>query len=474
MLTIPAIIAISVAGVVAYSMLLCFRAWIPIGKNKLSISLPPETGECPRFLLVIPVLREQAVIRAAILHFAEIRYDNDALRVTFVTSERETVEPHPEHSMATSEVIDRELEDWRSSGGRDIFRRIHYPYVTGFMADQINYSVRYIFEAYDVQTDIENTFVGVFNVDSRPGLGVLEEVAQRYRDTGACVFQQLSRYTPAQRDTPNRVSYAFACSFSVWQTRWSYLVERCRYLTSNRLNRLAHPWEREPFALNTRTLWRMPFSYTVGHGLFVRLKELIYLNYFPTRHPNEDAEFGFFLPFFGLAPLPLETPDVAETSNSVSTIIRQQASWIVGPMLSILYFKKSLKLFQLSHTQRFCAFIYSFRCLLDAVFWILGPLLLSISAIWCLSVWLQPASLSWQTAWFTASCWLIFFVVPTVVLHLSPLKPFNEISVCQLILGLSCLPICYVLHGLGGLLGVARFSYAFVTNSQYKKGKTER
>ena len=467
-------IVIPVATVALYSALLCSRSWWSRTTHRRAAAQPHASSRTTRFLLVIPVLREQAVIREAIAHFARLRHDDREVRVVFVTSEREKAEPHPMHELSTAEVIDRELSAWRADGGRDIFRRIHYPYATGHMAEQINYAVRYVFEAYDTQIDIDNTFIGIFNVDSRPGIEVLEEVVGRHRETGACVLQQLSRYAPVRRHAPRTIGYAFACGFAVWQTRWSYLVERCRYLTSSRLHRARASQGGGVDGGLSRALWRMPFSYTVGHGLFVRFKEFVSMNYLPTRRPNEDAEFGFSMPFFGLTPLPLDTPDLAETTSSVFSLMSQQASWIVGPMLSFQYLKATLRLVELPWWRRLGALVYAFRCLLDAVFWILGPLVLVISAVWCAAVAWQADALTREVAWFVTASWLAFFAAPTIALCLSPLKPFGDMSARQVIVGSLCLPFCYLLHGAGGLLGFARVSYAVVTQSRYKKHKTER
>lgn len=440
-----------------------------------------KTGGGVRFLIVVPVLREQELVQEAMAYFAQLDYPPENYRIVFVTSQREDVEPHPGYDETTKDVIERGL---RESGEviRKIVRNVHYPYKQGLMADQVNYAVRYIFEAYEGYCDELNTFVAVYNIDSRPDLAVLREVANRFNSEGHTVFQQLSIYTPMHRNRVGFFALAVGWAFAIWQTRWSFVVEMPRYNKSAAIFDAAEQGQLQKQLSapeHSKLLLRTPFSYTIGHGLFVRLREFITLNYLPTQRPNEDAEFGFALPFHGLTPRPLHTLDRSESCVGLKANLRQQATWIIGPGLAPVYYRYIVPHLRTPRSTVY-GWLYTCRALTDAIVWVVGPaLFVAFLCVLGVAAFGGPAPQA-SVLWLAGLVWVLYFYVPTLltvqveaVARGGPPKVnWNRYS----IVGCALLPLCYIVHGVGGVIGVVRLLGAVFMKRNYLqlKIKTER
>ncbi|WP_457281004.1 hypothetical protein [Polaromonas sp. P5_D5] len=467
----------SISTVGAYTCFLILRA---LALQRPSTCEPtPPSENLPYLLVVIPVLREQAAIQGCLEHFGQIEYPDERIRVVLVTTEKELKNPHPHYKELTSEALSRLIPIVEDSSGRRIFRHIHYPYSHGNMADQVNYAVRYIFEAYDVAVDPDNTFIAVYNVDSKPEVGVCMEVARRFIASQHICFQQLSAYHVVTSPASTWIQRMICEGFALWQTRWSLLVEKVRYEQSERL-----------FVVNSRSFdkrdlayvpfERLPFSYTVAHGLYIRLSEFIQMNYLPAKQPNEDAEFGFALPFYGHHPQVLDSLDIAESASTVGATLRQQEGWIVGPLLSFNYMSKILKIFEIPSRGRWRVLVYATRAFSDAFWWVAGPLLFLYTLLQLVDI-PSDKGQSPLLIFGTLVVWGGYFWLPTIAMRYcagkwlgrAPQEKSQSISNFSR-WAFAMLPICYLLHGWGGVVGIAKYLATCVSGKPYVKYKTER
>jgi len=94
----------------------------------------------PTFFIVLPVLRESAILRQAVAHFEAVTRGH-AAQVIVVTTAREAAEaqqrPHDGDTIALADELAR--------AGKCV--HVHYPDPRGLKADQLNYAAAYCITA---------------------------------------------------------------------------------------------------------------------------------------------------------------------------------------------------------------------------------------------------------------------------------------------------------------------------------------
>jgi cellulose synthase/poly-beta-1,6-N-acetylglucosamine synthase-like glycosyltransferase len=423
-------------------------------------------GPLPYFAILIPVLREQSVIAETIRHFAAIDYPCSLLRIVLITTEREQWErdqqlSDPDHALPlTSTIIDKTIEAVNAALGTPVARRIHYPFTKGHMAHQVNYAVRYLFEVIDEGIDPSSVFVALYNADSRPDPDVLNIAANLIASAPDrhVALQQHSIYRTA--GTPAAFEGAVLQAARLWQTRWSLCVEIPRAI---RTKALLHPralrLQRPPWSQLRALL--LPFNYAIGHGLFVRLRELVLLNYMPEMTRNEDAPFGYLLLLAGIPLVPLPCTDNAEVPRSVPSLVTQQSNWYRGPLDAMLYLRMA-RARRLVDSRSLQATILTVRTLYDAVVWLVGPCLFLLAILPLPFLPSHP---------FLLGVFGLFFLLPSIpaVVRLAPGS--SPTDLCQAFLAL---PLFYLVHGLGAILGTHAAFVELCRGRAMPKLKTER
>src|SRR5438552_2684097 len=101
------------------------------GKRPVEM-VPPSLA--PKFIIAIPVLREQAIIRETVRYFQQFRKSPD-VRLVFITAERELTDCETSSKETTVDV----LRSFKVN--EDIFAHVHCPNRDGMKADQLNYLV---------------------------------------------------------------------------------------------------------------------------------------------------------------------------------------------------------------------------------------------------------------------------------------------------------------------------------------------
>jgi cellulose synthase/poly-beta-1,6-N-acetylglucosamine synthase-like glycosyltransferase len=480
---------------------------------KRKSDLPADTIEdAPTIVLIIPVLREQNTIAKTLRHLTSLNYPTTRLSVVVVTTERET----RENSEAMTRL--KELGDWTSSGEtpesiiqklpglgppslvipilsqfrthrtqlqkaltslpstadvidsllprltKDLtIRRVHYPYISGAMAHQMNWGIRYVFEVVDRGMDADKTWIALYNADSQPHRDSLAHLAaqiQRYAQSNSALpiaFQQHSTYSSKQG---NLISAAAAA----WQTRWSLAVEHSRA----RLATALWLWlANKPYHWGARLIFNLccPFNYAIGHGLFMRLREVVQMNYLPESTANEDAAFGYLMIYSGNVLLPLPVFDCAEAPGNARMLLAQQSGWFRGPLDGAVY-RRLAKARGASPLGFPLEYTLTARVWWDAAIWIFGP----VAAVIILCSFL--ADPAWE-AGLGLVTFLFYLTIPTCLSQ--TLAPWSsDRKKPETILVIAVMPLFYLLHGFAPILYLAKMMRAWSKGETVPKYKTER
>lgn len=201
--------AVMAAGVARQAFVLSgiVRSGRFLRQNKDPRPLPPGPAQPTRFFIVVPVLREAAILPAAVAHFQALACGH-AATVVIVTTAREAAEA-PRHPAAGDTIAAaREL----ARDGKCI--HLHYPDPLGLKADQVNYAAARCAAMLPDGVPSTQAFLACYDADSRPPLDSLARFACAIEDhPGADVFHQSSRFESRQppADGPLRRLRAAVC-----------------------------------------------------------------------------------------------------------------------------------------------------------------------------------------------------------------------------------------------------------------------
>ncbi len=332
--------------------------------NGMSIELD-AAAEKPFVVLVIPLLREQKLLRETIDYLSALKYENH--EILFVTTAKEKSE------MGEDTTIDI----LRNLQGTYSFKWIHYPYEDGTKADQLNYAIER-FEELFADREVQKSFLAFYDIDSRFHPRTLQYFAQIVKQNpGFNVFQQPSLYynniEGIGRCTKQQLVSLFLQAQAVRQTRFIFSYEIPRLI-----NRL--------YYYEKRLSWRsalgaITYSHCVGHGLFVRASFAL-RNAFPSRETNEDMFYGFLLNCIKEPIKPFFVLDNCEMPSNIKTLLHQKARWFWGPARFLDYFKYVRDTFRDKGMVARARVIALFACY-DALSWVLtSPIFAGLIALW--------------------------------------------------------------------------------------------
>lgn len=275
-----------------------------------------HSGAAVRFFIVVPVLREAAILSAAVAHFQALACGH-AATVVIVTTAREAAEA-PRHPAAADTVAAaREL----ARDGKCV--HLHYPDPLGLKADQLNYAAASCAALLPDGVPSSQAFLACYDADSRPPLDSLARFALAIEGhPGADVFHQSSRFESRQQPDAGpllRLRAAVCDAGALRANRFVLGFELPRLL--NRSGQVS--------ALK-RALCSGVYAHVTSHGLCVRLSLLDRLP-FPARSPLEDMHYSFILGSRGLPMVPVPSLDSAEVPGSVTAQVQQAARWFFGP-----------------------------------------------------------------------------------------------------------------------------------------------
>jgi hypothetical protein len=281
---------------------------------------PSRTGseETPRFFIVVPVLREAAILPTAIGHFRALTHGYPAT-VVIVTTAREAAEAGGHLAAADTIALAERL------AGKGCCVHLHYPDRQGLKGDQLNYAAACCAGMLPDGVPSSKAFLICYDADSRPPPDSLARFTRAIADNpGADVFHQSSRFEfrPPQPPAggPFRRLRGVVCDAGALRAN--------RFVLGFEIPRLLN--RSVQVSAVKRALCSGVYAHVTGHGLCVRLSLLDRLP-FPARSPLEDMHYSFILGSRGLPMVAVASLDAAEVPGTVTVQVQQAARWFFGP-----------------------------------------------------------------------------------------------------------------------------------------------
>ncbi|MDD4734108.1 MAG: hypothetical protein PHU05_04610, partial [Bacilli bacterium] len=109
--------------------------------------------------VLLPALREQKIVKSTIDWFSNIQY-RGKIKYIIVTTEKEEFE-NKTKEITTGQLVDKYIKDKKIKN----VLHMHYPHTKGNKSSQLNYAVEEILKE---EKDLENTYISVFDFDSKP------------------------------------------------------------------------------------------------------------------------------------------------------------------------------------------------------------------------------------------------------------------------------------------------------------------
>lgn len=277
-----------------------------------------------KFILLIPVLKEQKIINKTIEYFSKLNYNKYFFKVIFISTEKEFENQNTDKKNTIDIIKDNKLYD------SNLMKLLHYPNKKGKMVDQLNFAFDYILKN---ESDLDKTFVSIYNADSRPNLNTLNVVSMLANKNNGRVYQQSAIFFGNFNQFNNNfLIEKFLKNNALLQVRWTLVHEIPRII-------------RQSFFLNKFNK-RIFLSHCVGHGLFLRGDFLKKIKKMPNHTLTEDLFFGYVLSLLKEPISPIPVMESAEMPNTFTMALKQKYVWFFGPFDHLLYKKYFKKHFE--------------------------------------------------------------------------------------------------------------------------------
>lgn len=279
----------------------------------------------PRFIIVVPVLREANTLRAAVEHLELLKRDHQA-QILVVTTEREVAEKNSYPDAGDTIRIASAL----SLDNR--ITHLHYEDPLGVKADQLNCAVAYCEKMH--RGELNQVYIIVYDADSRPPVISLDDFSEAIQNNPTVdVFHQSSRFELRRKAGVRAPS---------WRNTFEQVLVDSGAL---RANRFVLSYELPRLMARTGILGKFNrwvsscvYTHVTGHGLCVRAS-LLKLRPFPSRSPLEDMHYSFILGSHNTAMVPIQSLDSAEVPETLRRQFIQATSWFQGPARFKSYLK---------------------------------------------------------------------------------------------------------------------------------------
>jgi hypothetical protein len=390
--------------------------------------------EPPKFVVVVPVLRETAIIVETIGYLESIA-NTYAAQLVVVTTAREDAEP-AEHRGPTTAALVGEL----AAAGK--VTHLHHPDPAGLKADQLNYAATYCAANPPGDVPPDRVFLVCYDADSRPPADSLTRFAQVIvAHPVADVFHQSSRFELRHRGSHLGPWTAAVCDGGALRAN--------RFVLGFELPRLLSrtgstgQWKHR--------LSSYVYAHVTGHGLCIRLSAMQQVP-LPARSPLEDMHYSFILCSRNAPMIPVPSLDLAEVPDTPTGQVEQAARWFFGP----------------AHAPRYLRDPATRRGLRA---WLLAASALGSATEWIGCALVPPLLL--VAAWYTYPLGLVLAVAVAAVYGAQLLLTETclggrDLLPRRIARVLTC-PIETILHGIGGILGAINLA-----KGGTGIGKTER
>ncbi|MCX4971118.1 glycosyltransferase family 2 protein [Streptomyces sp. NBC_00654] len=315
--------------------------------------------ETPALTVIIPALREQAVMPRSLEHFAALAAEWPTLRVLVVTAAREAAEP-PSGRPTTEDVCRNLAHQHNTTLAREVFTVVSYP-GQGRRASQLNYAVA----ALDKLSPPAGDYVAVFDADAVPDARLSSQFARAATDRPAMIQQpMLPAFPGSSRGRRSAVMSgqdlaSFRRTLGIEYRR----IKVARWCAPGRRPRLL------------ATLAR-PMVYGVGSGLIVRRDKIEDVGFF--QEPHDDLAVGHRLSMAGEPIAVLPSVNIVEPYQSVGAMARAFSSVAFANTATRHDYR-----FTAAHPTRLSPAeqrLLAARALADGASWALGPVVMGAAA----------------------------------------------------------------------------------------------
>lgn len=271
----------------------------------------------PKIVIVLPAFEEAKTIEETVKYFSSWQHAQGEVSVLVVTTEKEDKN---RKGISTFRIVREILKKYSN------LKLLHYPYVAGNKADQINYAVSNLKNIYSFGK-LKDIFLAIYDVDSRPNRDTLKIFFQCLRAyPQANIFQQSAIFFGNyQKYRGNIFTKLFLKAAAVEQTRFTLAHE---------IPRIRREYK---FCTASRGLLNsVTYAHCAGHGLFIRASYLEQIK-LPSNYYPEDMFYGFIASSLREPILPLPVLDNSEMPILIRDLFLQRASWFLGPFLGQRY-----------------------------------------------------------------------------------------------------------------------------------------
>ncbi|MCI8669044.1 MAG: glycosyltransferase family 2 protein [Lachnospiraceae bacterium] len=380
-------IMLRIIEVLLTSYLLYNLVKIPLSYKKIIHLKSSIEGDFPgkeRFLMIIPVFKEQERIAKCIENIERLDWEAYKLDVCICTTQKEPVD-----GKDTQTILEKVLTNEKLKYHYEIVR---YPFTDGNMAEQVNYAYSQVERKYDI--------ICIYNADSMPERASIRYADICFRNKQIDYVQQRAIYSNYYKNN------IFSIGYSIYQSIFEINKNLIKDINNNGEN-------------------------VVGRALYIR-KSAINDKIYPTDFFCEDMALSFELIERNKKITTIPCFEINEPPPRLRDIINQQYVW----------FHTALKVKEITKyvMNRFnCTELSlntkkkAFRRIIDNIIWIAtSPLMLLITicdiryilCMYCYAVVLVLAVdicfkvRKYKTILFDAFCWVLYLFV----LSLGPIK----------------------------------------------------
>jgi hypothetical protein len=273
-------------------------------RRKLGHDVAVSGETAPRIVCVVPLFQEGEIAVETVRFWEALTKKSTVGQVLFVT----TIKEEPRDGPSTHDLVAAELAEL---GSPINVRLIRCEQEHRFRAVQLNAAIDAVRADTGAGRAQLNTWVGVYNADSRPAAETFDElVSQSASEPSVRVYQQLVDYLLPDRAGSGRGAAGNA-TLQTWWTRSHYYA---RNTAGRRENRMSAT---------------LPYS-TFGHGEFFRLDFLDDIGGFPDFAYADGLLVGWICRLRNEPIGLLASLDYAEVPRFGHDLTTQQFAWMRG------------------------------------------------------------------------------------------------------------------------------------------------
>ena len=296
--------ALSALALLAIILLLIWRTKLAClsAMRRIEASLPSggsvSSPLASHLYLLLPALREQSLVNSTLDHFESLMNGQRQVSTIVITSDSEQLVEGS--GTTTADLVD----NWLSKHPFANVQRLHDPRTGGSKATKLNFAVGVLVDRHYGQ-DPSSLMIGIYDFDSRPMPGTLQELAALSSPKG---FPPLAQQVPYPIMAIDRLPPR-----SAGRVLGIGHLERALALEGERYRQVDKEHQRgriPPFLRGC-----------MGAGLFIRADILIRAGGFPPA--SDDITLGYRLDLLGVRRQDLVTPNLVEPPPTAVLALRQ-------------------------------------------------------------------------------------------------------------------------------------------------------